>query len=166
MKLKYELAGTLKIAADEIDVTDPCYDKSVWCRTTKPIVPGEYNCYAGKGYSKTWGKRIYVLILLSKDVNFNGRDYDVSSVGTVGVDSGMAGFFENKPDYSDVDWGKICGFVFEGFGTERQKKFRVVDENSPMKCKGFFSESGIGDGVYDLFSIKKHDKLVGYKLMF
>ncbi len=47
MKLNYELVGTLNITADEIDITDPSYDKDVWCRTRKPITPGEYNCYVG-----------------------------------------------------------------------------------------------------------------------
>ena len=104
MKLNYELVGTLNITADEIDITDPCYDKDVWCRTRKPITPGEYNCYVGIGSNKNWGARVYMLILLAADVDLDSKG-DVENVGTIGVDAGMAGFFENKPDYSDEEKG-------------------------------------------------------------
>lgn len=165
MKLKFTLIGTLDIADDKIDITDPCYDKSVLCRTQKPIVPGEYNCYAGVGINKAWGKRVYSLIILANGLDFDGK-YDVQSVGTIGVDAGMAGFFVNKPDYSDDDWKRICDYVFEGDGTKQPKTFWIVDENSPLRCVGFFSESGIGDGEYVLSEIRKRNKLVGYKLQF
>lgn len=29
-----------------IDVTDPCYNSDVWCRTSIDVVPGTYDCYA------------------------------------------------------------------------------------------------------------------------
>lgn len=165
MKLNFTLVGTIDIADDKIDITDPCYDKSVWCRTQKPIVPGEYNCYAGVGSNKTWGKRVYSLIILAKGLDLGGK-YDVQSVGTIGVDAGMAGFFVNKPDYSDDDWNQICDYVFKSDESGQPKKFWIVDENSPLRCKGFFSESGIGDGEYVLYEAKQRNKIVGYKLEF
>lgn len=164
MQLKFKTVGTLDITADEIDITDPCYDKDTWCRTRKPIVPGHYDCYAGKG-KNSWGTRVYSLILLAKGLGLDD-DLDVESVGTIGVDAGMAGFFENKPDYSDDDWGKVCNYVFKDFGSKRSKKYWLVDKHSPLRCKGFFSESGIGDGEYVVYQIKKADKIVGYKLEF
>lgn len=91
MKLNYELVGTLNITADEIDITDPSYDKDVWCRTRKPITPGEYNCYVGIGSNKNWGTRVYMLILLATDVDLDSKG-DVENVGTIGVDAGMAMF--------------------------------------------------------------------------
>ena len=132
MKLNYELVGTLNITADEIDITDPCYDKDVWCRTRKPITPGEYNCYVGIGSNKNWGARVYMLILLAADVDLDSKG-DVENVGTIGVDAGMAGFFENKPDYSDDEWNKICDYVFEGFGTGDSKKHWIVDADTPLQ---------------------------------
>ncbi len=165
MKLKFTLVGTLNIADDTIDITDPCYDKSTWCRTRKPIIPGEYNCYAGEGDDGEWGERVYALIILEKGLSLNGK-YDIKSIDSIGVDAGMAGFFVNKPDYSDDEWNRVCEYVFEGYGTEKSKKFWLVDEDSPLRCKGFFSESGIGDGVYVLYEVKKGNKTVGYKLEF
>lgn len=165
MKLNFTLVGTIDIADDKIDITDPCYDKSTWCRTQKPIVSGEYNCYAGVGSNKTWGKRVYSLIILANGLNLDGK-YDVQSVGSIGVDAGMAGFFVNKPDYSDDDWNQVCDYVFENDGGGQPKKFWIVDEDTPLRCKGFFSESGIGDGEYVVYEIKQHDKIVGYKLEF
>lgn len=165
MKLKFTLVGTIDIADDKIDITDPCYDKSTWCRTQKPIVPGKYDCYAGVGGNKAWGKRVYALIILVSGLDLDGK-YDVQSVGTIGVDAGMAGFFVNKPDYSHDEWNQVCEYVFESDGLKRPKKFLIVDENSPFRCKGFFSESGIGDGEYVLYAINQHNKTVGYKLEF
>lgn len=165
MKLNYELVGTLNITADKIDITDPCYDKDVWCRTQKPITPGEYNCYVGIGSNKNWGTRVYMLILLAADIDLDSKG-DVENVGTIGVDAGMAGFFENKPDYSDEEWNKVCDYVFEGFESGNSKKHWIVDADTPLRCKGFFSESGIGDGEYVVYQLKKRNRIVGYKLAF
>lgn len=163
MRLKFTLAGSLDIADDKIDITDPCYDNSVWCRTQKPIIPGRYNCYAGEG--SKWGRRVYSLILLADGFGLDGR-YDVQSVANIGVDAGLAGFFVNKPDYSDDEWDRICEYIFKQDGSGQTKKFWIVDENSPLKCKGFFSESGVGDGVYLLYEVKHRGKIIGYKLEF
>ena len=35
------------ILGNTVDVTDPCYDKDVWCRTTlHDMIPGKYKCEA------------------------------------------------------------------------------------------------------------------------
>ena len=166
MKLKFTLVGSIDIADDKIDITDPCYDNSsIWCRTQKPIIPGKYNCYAGEGSNKAWGRRIYALILLANGLDLNGK-YDVQNVGKIGVDAGLAGFFVNKPDYSDDEWDRICEYLFKKECSRQSKRFWIVDEDTPLLCKGFFSESGAGDGEYFLYEIKQCGKIVGYRLEF
>lgn len=36
-----EYVGKIMLG-DKVDITDPCYDKSVWCRMTVDCKPGEY----------------------------------------------------------------------------------------------------------------------------
>lgn len=158
MKLNYKMVGKLNITDDIIDVTDPCYDADVWCRTRKPIIPGMYDCYVGMSKKN----RVYTLIILSENYSLDD-DFDVEEVGEIGVDAGMAGFFQNKPDYSDEQWKKTCDYCYPGYGREQ---FWLVDESTPLLCKGFFSQSGDGDGVYAVLQATKNDRIVGYKLEF
>ena len=55
--LKTEKIGAIEFEGNEIDITDPCYDKDVFCRARKKIWPGRYNCYVETdridGY-RTW----------------------------------------------------------------------------------------------------------------
>ena len=165
MKLKFKYAGKLQITEPTIDVTDPGYDADVWCRLLRDITPGPYNCYAGTGKDGC-GLRVYVLILLSADIDFDDQQIEIKRDGEIGVDAGLAGFFQNKPDYETDDWNNICNFIFESGDATNRKQFWLVDESSPLKCKCFFCESGIGDGVYELSRLEKDGRLVGYKLNF
>ena len=72
----------------------------------------------------------------------------------------------NKPDYSDDEWDRICEYLFKKECSIRSKRFWIVDEDTPLLCKGFFSESGAGDGEYFLYEIKQCGKIVGYRLEF
>lgn len=63
-KIKRVFAGTIQIKGDEVDVTDPCYDKNVWCRTKVKIYPGTYECYADFADFNCWGSscmRCYIV---------------------------------------------------------------------------------------------------------
>ena len=107
-----------------------------------------------------------MLILQSADIDFDDQQIEIKRDGEIGVDAGLAGFFQNKPDYENDDWNNICNFIFESGDATNRKQFWLVDESSPLKCKCFFCESGIGDGVYELSRLEKDGRLVGYKLNF
>mgnify|MGYP005791037605 FL=1 len=163
MKFKIERVGMLSIQKQKLDITDPGYDKDVWCRLERPIFAGEYNCFIGKGKYNI----IYALILLSKDIDLDDKRLNVTEDGIIGVDSGTAGFFVNKPDYSDEEWSNVCKYLFGNQEDTRQNKnFWLTDERTPLKCQSFFSFSGMGDGEYGLYRLTKNRKLVGYKLVF
>jgi len=117
------------------DFTDPCYDKDVWCRKTVSILPGTYNCYAEieEGHvRKSW--------IIHEDYDIpeeelhrpNGLIADTEVLPGCGVDSGLFGYFSEKPDYDDIEWQKLC-LTFDDIN---------VWEN------GFFTESGGSDGAY------------------
>lgn len=124
---------------DKIDITDPCYNKDVWCRINNfPIEAGTYECYtieADNEETGGWGSRIARIGIRKGKANHYERK------GSIGVDAGLAGFFIDKPDYNDEEWYKICDSI--------NGKDVFLSKDS------FFSSSGYGDGSYDVH--------VGYK---
>jgi hypothetical protein len=70
----------------------------------------------------------------------------MSVVGTICVDAGMAGFFQNKPDYDGDDWFEFC----DKFNSNNS--WLITNE-------GFCTESGLGDGVYQVWGLKNKEGL-------
>ena len=101
-----------------VDITDPCYDKDVWCRMNNvKISEGEYACYVWRHTDKGKyedGTPYSYLLVGAIGIYRNGdipRQKDMEEIGSIGVDAGLAGFFHNKPDYSDEEWGRFCDRV-------------------------------------------------------
>lgn len=128
-----------------IDITDPCYDKDVWCRMNATIKDGEYSCIVwentekftvdGKEYKET---RVGIIgIYLNGAIPYAKAMEDI---GEIGVDAGLAGFFMNKPDYGNKEWSAFCDSIRKG--------------EAWIKDEGFFSESGYGDGYYPVYAFK------------
>ena len=165
--LKTEKIGTIEFSGNEIDITDPCYDKDVFCRARRKILPGRYDCYVETG--KIDGYRIVcTLTILTKSVDLGDKTLRARKEGYIGVDAGVAGFFENKPDYDDSDWNKICSYIYPktaASGTAHPDIW-LVDESTPLKCRGFFSQSGYGDGMYAFYQLTSGGKFAGYKIKF
>lgn len=169
--------GTIDIPTDTVDITDPCYNKDVWCRTTKNIKPGKYNCYIelvlfgyyGENCSKP-DIRVGEIIIGNADKELHvtkrllGTVKSWTEVDSIGVDAGLAGFFVNKPDFNDGEWYDFCEYLDEEnnqlLGTRSFiRKFNGND--------GFFSESGLGDGYYKVFSIKNAEgENIAFKISF
>jgi len=140
-----------------VDITDPCYDKDVWCRTTATVKAGEYTCYVwrhtetdiygGKEYKST---RVGVV-----GIYLNGvipTQKSMQWIGDIGVDAGLAGFFMNKPDYNDNEWHTFCESIREG--------------DAWIKDEGFFSQSGYGDGCYPVYASKVDGEIVALEIRF
>ena len=150
----------IKITGSQIDVTDPCYDSDVWYRIKLPIIPGKYIAQADEIESNQYGKRISQLSLIREELY--KKDVHEKIVGNIGVDAGLAGFFENKPDYNDKEWYEICDFLMNNNGN-----FYKCDLDSPLKCNGVFSSSGFGDGAYDVVELTdKFGEFVGYRIIY
>jgi hypothetical protein len=141
-----------------IDITDPCYDKDVWCRINNiHIKPGNYKCLVwmntdkgkcdGEPYVDT---HVGIIGIYLDGVIPTQKDF--SEIGHIGVDAGLAGFFVNKPDYSDSEWSKFCDSIRDGCAW-------VIDE-------GFFSESGYGDGDYGVYVNKTDDIITSVEIRF
>lgn len=140
-----------------VDITDPCYNKDVWCRMTAEVKAGEYACYVWRNTEKgVYDGREY------KDVRVGviGIYLDgiippakaMEDIGSIGVDAGLAGFFMNKPDYNDNEWDRICNLIDKGDAW-------IIDE-------GFFSESGYGDGCYGVYANKVNGEITALEIRF
>ena len=91
--------------------------------------------YNGKAYTDT---RVGIIgIYLDDRIP---KDKDFEKIGIIGVDAGLAGFFTDKPDYSDEQWMELCN----NLGTE----------DVWIRPEGFFSSSGYGDGSYPVLAAK------------
>lgn len=141
--MKTEIIGS-KVFGSKIDITDPCYNRDVWCRMNDvEIVPGTYDCVVNIEDEGMWGLRVASIMMFHKNIGDAEWEYvvsEMSPIGDIGVDAGLAGFFENKPDYSDDEWHDLCNAICDG-------EAWIFDE-------GFFSSSGYGDGGYTVWAAR------------
>lgn len=152
MNLTPTRVGTRYFDERPVTATDPCYNHTVWCRMDGiKIKPGEYTCLAWKSNhyytDKITNKRHYYKRVHICGIYLNGEipHYKKGEeIGEIGVDAGMAGFFQDKPDYDDDGWYNICNLM--GGNNDAA----LVDE-------GFFTSSGYGDGCYPVYAFKNED---------
>ena len=152
-------SGTMKLSTGTLDITDPCYDKDTWCRKkVQKVKAGQWSCFYIQE-AEDDGK-IAQIEIVHESVDINDIQRKYISVGSIGVDAGLAGFFEDKPDYIDEEWYKICDFLPYDVPT-------IVNTESPLKCNGFVSSSGFGDGCYECFGVTNdHFEVVALKIVF
>ena len=141
-----------------VDITDPCYDKDVWCRMNDvEIKEGDYTCFVwyqtDKGVydGKPYSYKMVGIIGIYLD-GIIPPQKGMEEIGTIGVDAGLAGFFHNKPDYSDDAWSKFCDRISHGDAW-------IVDE-------GFYSSSGYGDGCYGVYAQKTDGEITALEIRF
>ena len=137
-----------------IDVTDPCHNKDVWCRLNDvKIKEGDYTCriWRERVVYEWDGKERVSHVVRIIGIYFNDvvpRRDRMEYIGEIGVDAGLAGFFENKPDYTEQEWKAFCDFVYPK-GKEYKEAW--------IRPEGFFSVSGDGDGCYPVLAAKGKD---------
>lgn len=150
MQVKPYIVGTRYFDERPVTATDPGYDDDVWCILTGlKVQPGNYTCVAWRGRD-SWkgsdGKRHSCTRTMVCAIYLNGKIpasetwNDMPVIGKIGVDAGLAGFFQNKPNYESDAWFALCDKV-------NTKNWCILDE-------GFFTTSGYGDGSYKVCGIK------------
>ena len=154
MKIRPHIVGHRFFDDRPVTATDPGYDKNVWCILKGiKVKPGNYTCVAWKGREvwTTEGKRhscthIMVCgIYLDGHIPSAGEWNDMENIGQIGVDTGLAGFFQDKPNYNCDEWLAMCDKL-------RNKSWMIAEE-------GFFTNSGYGDGSYNVYGIKNAEGL-------
>ena len=147
-KKRREYVGTMRLD-NRVDITDPCYDKEVWCRITTECEPGEYTGYVIISDEGEFGKRVASIGIYKDD---EVKDLDsMECIGDIGVDAGLAGFFNDKPDFPDNEWMEFL----------RKSGVYNADDKNYYDCGyGLFSQSGYGDGAYDVYATPERDAFV------
>lgn len=152
--------GEIEFTSNKLDVTDPCYDASVWCRTQVDITPGKYT-YMIKIRQERNHEVIASLKIRLKKAKGGVRFF--REIGAIGVDAGLAGFFENKPDYDDEQWSRVGDELLQaGHPTILQ-----TAKESSFGCNGVVVTSGYGDGAYPVYEIiGENGTRLGYRIDF
>lgn len=150
-KMRKFFVGTKTFTGDPHDVTDPSYDKDVWCRVDGlKVVPGDYDCVVWitglPGF-----ERIGIIGIYLGGVVPNQSS--MKAIGEIGVDAGLAGFFENKPDYTRGEWHDFCDYLRDSKAEGKS----YAETHAWIRPEGFFSSSGEGDGGYTVYARKDRD---------
>ena len=152
VRLRRVNAQPLVINDGKVDITDPCYHRDVWCRINDlDVMPGQYQCYFYHGNCASWGDRVWILGIEHVDTNLESAKW--KRIGEIGVDAGLAGFFNHKPDYSDEEWDALCIDMDDAMsGTVLNQLYSVYGSHN-----GFWSQSGCGDGSYFVYAKRNDD---------
>jgi len=180
--------GKINLKSGTVIVTDPCYNKGIWCSgSLDNVKKGEWNCFLKKSDESGWGIRNAEIKIIHNDIKSdNVVDNDIkverseklkSIEGSeekyifweltdidVGVDSGQAGIFDNSIYPNSKDERGKYGDTTKFYGKCCQKtgggnSCGIIDG-------GFVSSSGYGDGSYTCYVAKKDDEIVAIKIEF
>lgn len=140
-----------------VDITDPCYDRDVWYRMNAEVKAGEYTCYVWRHTNKRvfMNKEYKDICVGVIGIYLNGvipPQKSMENIGYIGVDSGLAGFFMNKPDYNFDEWHDFYDSIRNG--------------DAWIKDEGFFSSSGDGDGEYPVYASKVNGEIIALEIRF
>lgn len=184
--MQRKIVGTKQFSTGIINITDPCYDKGVWCRMDKPIMNGTYTCviehdyyldeYDGETYIEHKPTLMAVYKSDGKERIVPKKTWTKDYIGSVGVDSGLMSLCEEKPDFEADEWRK---FTFSSEPKEAcSNLYLMKKDNQGMTQEGypiyygqydwgFWSMTAWGDiscDVYGYFDENKNP--VGYEVDF
>ncbi len=136
----------------KVIVSDPCYDRDVWCNARDIAVkPGRYYVTVLAGDMQDFGQRNKCIIAIHcDDLHKPYANMELVS-DKIGVDSGRCGIFDDtiypldkksigEHDDPNTFYGECCKL------TRSDQRSGFLDNR-----KGVVSSSGIGDGVYELY---------------
>ena len=140
-----------------VTITDPCYKKTECCAIRGvEVLSGNYNCgfcmevstFELHGKECRHEKMLYIAMYHE---NYAPENCKKELLGHVGVDSGLCGFYQNKPDYSNKEWDAFCD--------------QMGDALFFFTPEGFCSITG-GDGMKTVYALKNDEgKIVGLEIM-
>lgn len=150
-QLEKKVIGT-KSFGPKMDITDPWYDKNVyWRMNDVEIAAGEYSCII---WTHTDSEATETYEVIDADIGKIGIYLDgiippaeeMSVLGMIGTNSGLAGFFTDKPDYTPEEWRVFCNSIKEGIVW--------------IKPEGFFSFTGYGSGSFVVCASKNAEGII------
>lgn len=156
----YEWIGQYEFETGLVDITDADYDRGARGRINDVELPaGNYDGYVR--YKSDGG--IAELLVMDAQIKLEDiedhRDIQpLVDLGDVGVDCGVCGVFEGKPDFSDREWEMFCADEIP------------TGEDGWITSYGICSPSGGSDGGYlalgwvDTYT--ESDELKGISILF
>lgn len=180
-----KVVGSIEFPDGLCNVTDPCYEKDTWCALYDvKIKPGMYKALIDEvDFPSIWkaednldafmhdvnvgdsyevhDARIMSLTIIHEDYmgSYRYAHYNRYKLSNqIGVDSGMCGFYNYKPDFSsDEDWDNFW------------KSLNKTEHDNVCDCSradGVTVSSGFGDGCYTVYKLVKDRKTIGLQLIF
>ena len=146
-------------------VSDPCYEIGTFHQhKLTDVLPGEYQCTV----VKFLGNRCSFIIAVHKDYNTEDKlNWRKISTADIGVDSGQAGIFSMETYRNNSVF--VSGSRKENDGEEWYDymcEMTVDGDRWGTYPNGIVSQSGNGDGSYELRVAKHKGKIVGMVLDF
>ena len=170
--MRSKRVGTIRLGKG-VCVTDPCYDRDIWCMTElKDVRPGLWDAYVSIDEIDCWGKRPYILELYHRSLT-SGKSAKLEwkPSASLGVDSGQMSVFD------DAYYRRKDGSI-EAFNADEPYAERFYDEccrlssndvgifYSGDRAVGVVCSSGYGDGVYPLEVQEIDGKIVAMRIAF
>lgn len=168
MELTRHYIEELVFDGGSVDVADPgSSSKNLFSKTIE-IIPGSYGCYIYTDEDDL----VCICQIASTDPSY--REFVQKNihnealweeVGIVGVDSGYAGFFDEKPKLLPDQWAMLLKWMEED-PDDLAFIHDFSDEENPVPNSGFWSVSGAGDDFYRIYALKYYDKIVALEIRF
>lgn len=164
--------GTFEIETGVVRVTDPCYDRDVWCSgSLENVKTGKWNAFANISYNGMWDGMVKELCVSHIEHRNNGS-WETAPF-EVGVDSGQAGVFDDKY-YKDDNIVKDVARINDVEAICKDEPWYSICCDRTLSEKrvgvipfGAVSSSGFGDGGYKAFFQKNKDgKIDAIKIIF
>lgn len=171
--VKHKLVGTFEANDGLIDITDPCYDRGTWCaKFDLPVKEGTYSCFIDivnfpslylENDTDTKPKtmddeRIVNLRIVHQDYLHHLLDKQWELIDVeIGVDAGLCGFYNHKPDLKDEAWNEFCDTL---------KNFKNTYLACDLRDYGITVSSGFGDGCYEVYKKLDGNEIVALELRF
>ena len=97
--------GSFELQSSTMLASDPCYEKGTWCTTEFEALPGTWHAQLTRRDDTFSGLRNAILTIAHAEVPLDSVKLDEMEEleGSVGVDSGQAGFFEKERYPEDPD---------------------------------------------------------------
>jgi len=164
--------GAIKLSKD-VCVTDPCYNRDVWCMTQlNNVKPGLWDVHASIDEIDFWGKRTYILELFHRDsIREQIKELSWKECAELGVDSGQMSVFDDayyrRKNGSEADFEadeSVRDSFYDTCCNLSQNYVGIYRAGN--RAVGVVCSSGCGDGSYPL-EVKEIDgKIVAMKISF
>lgn len=133
----------------KVIVSDPCYEPDIWCAKEVEVRKGDYIARAVYGVVPGWGERVIELTINNV---LTPKKKAVHLIGACGVDSGQCGFFEST-NYRENHPNKETRKSESWYNRACKVTLNSRKHNCGMMGQyGALSESGLGDGCYNLYA--------------